>query len=227
VSRKVHSDGEQRPPAAALRAIDAWLDANGLRRVTLVEALASSQVHISRLFAGGGYLSATQRRALEKLTGGAITTAMLEGKAEPPTRMEAKRRAPVAPRIAAPPPEVVAPAVPAAPVAKPQTTEEAERLVDELATKAMPAAFKLVVQQMVQAKSESEKRRCAEILIEQFRGKAKQYERREKSEPPATDAELIEVFQRIELNLGVTNARSLPHVPGGAAGDGYGGEGLA
>ncbi len=228
MSRKVHSDGEQRPPAAALRAIGAWLDANGLRRVALVEALGSSQVHISRLFAGGGYLSATQRRALEKFTGGAITVAMLEGKTEPPVRVDTQRRAPVGPRIVAPPVEVVvAPAAPAAPVAKPQTTEEAERLVDELATKAMPAAFKLVVQQMVQAKSESEKRRCAEILIEQFRGKAKQYERRERSEPPATDAELIEVFQRIELNLGVTNARPVAHVPGGAAGDGYGGEGLA
>ena len=224
MSRKVHSDGEQRPSAAALRAIDAWLDANGLRRVALVEVLGSSQVHLSRLFAGGGYLSATQRRALEKFTGGAITVAVLEGKAEPPTRVEPKRRAPVEQRIAAPPPEVLAPAAPAA---KPQTTEDAERLVDELAMKAMPAAFKLVVQQMVQAKSESEKRRCAEILIEQFRGKAKQYERRERSEPPATDTELIEVFQRIELNLGVTNARPIPHVTGGAAGDEYGGNGLA
>jgi len=227
VSRKVHSDNEQRPPAAALRAIDAWLDANGLRRVALVEALGSSQVHLSRLFAGGGYLSATQRRGLEKFTGGAITVAVLEGKAEPPTRIEAKRRPVVEPRIAAPPPEVLPPAAPPAPAAKPQTTEDAERLVDELAMKAMPAAFKLVVQQMVQAKSESEKRRCAEILIEQFRGKAKQYERRERTEPPATDTELIEVFKRIELNLGVTNARPVPHVPGGAAGDDYGGDGLA
>ena len=127
MSRKVHSDGELRPPAAALRAIDAWLDVNGLRRVALVEVLGSSQVHLSRLFAGGGYLSATQRRALEKFTGGAITVAVLEGKAGAPTRMEPKRRAPAEPRIAVPSPEVVAPAAPAAPAAKPQPTEDAER----------------------------------------------------------------------------------------------------
>jgi hypothetical protein len=175
-------------------------------------------VQIHRVFAGTGYLSATQRRAIEEFTARAITAAMLEGKAAPPSRAETKRRQPV---------EVIAgaPAVVAGP--KPQTTEEAKRVVDELAAKAMPAAFKLVVQQMVQAKSESERRRCAEILIEQFRGKAKQYERREKSEPPATDPELIEVFQRIEQNLGGTNARPFPPVAGGAPRDEFGGEGLA
>jgi hypothetical protein len=230
VSRKAHNDGEQRPPAGALQALGAWLDANGLRRVALVEVLGSSQVHVSRLFAGGGFLSATQRRALEKFTGGAVTVAALEGKVEAPTRVGKKRSAPSEPRAvpqpqAPPATEVIAPV--AAPPPKPQTTEEAERLVDELATKAMPAAFKLVVQQMVQAKSESERRRCAEILIEHLRGKAKQYERRERMDAPATDTELIEVFQRIALNLGVTNARPVPHVAGGAVGDGYGGEGLA
>lgn len=226
MSRAPHKDHELRPPAGALHALNAWLDANGLRRVALVEALASSQVHVSRLFAGGGYLSATQRRALEKFTGGAVTVALLEGKAEPPTKMAPKRRAPVEPRVVVALPDEVEPAAPA-PAAKPQTTEDAERLVDELAMKAMPAAFKLVVQQMVQAKSESERRRCAEILIEQFRGKAKQYERREKTEPPATDAELIEVFQRIELNLGGADARPVSNVPGGAPGRAPGREGPA
>jgi hypothetical protein len=213
-----HKDGEFRPPGAVLQALTAWLEANALRRSALGPVLQTHQVQLHRVFVGTGYLSATQRRAIEDFTAGAITAAMLEGKATPPSRVEAKRRQPV---------EVVAaaPAVGAGP--RPQTTEEAERVVDELAAKAMPAAFKLVVQQMVQAKSESERRRCAEILIEQFRGKAKQYERREKSEAPATDPELIEVFQRIEQNLGGTNARPVPLVAGGAPRDEFGGEGLA
>jgi hypothetical protein len=213
-----HTNGELKPAAAALRALTTWLEANGLRRAALAPVLKTHQVQLHRVFAGTGYLSATQRRAIEEFTAGAVTAAMLEGKAAPPARIEPKPRQ-------APEAVVAAPAVAVAPVgAKPQTTEEAERVVDELAARAMPAAFKLVVQQMVQAKSESERRRCAEILIEQFRGKAKQYERRDKSEPPATDTELIEVFQRIEANLGGSNAtRPVPPVPGGAPGDAAGG----
>ena len=99
MSRKAHNDAELRPPANALSALGAWLDANGLRRVALVEVLSSSQVHVSRLFAEGGYLSATQRRALEKFTGGTITVAALEGKAAPPAKVESKRRAPIEPRL--------------------------------------------------------------------------------------------------------------------------------
>ena len=217
-----HRDGEMRPPASVLLALTAWLEANGRRRSALVPVLQTNQVQLHRVFGGTGYLSATQRRAVEEYTAGAITAAMLEGRAAPLARVEPPRRPATEPVS---PPAAVAPA--AAAGSKSQTTEEAERLVDELAARAMPAAFKLVVQQMVQAKSESEKRRCAEILIEQFRGKAKQYERREKSEPPATDAELIEVFQRIEQNLGGTNARPIPHVAGGAPRDEFGGEGLA
>ena len=213
-----HRDGEVRPPASVLLALTAWLEANGRRRSALVPVLQTNQVQLHRVFGGTGYLSATQRRAVEEYTAGAITAAMLEGRAAPLARVEPPRRPTVEP---------VSPPVAVAAGAKPQTTEDAERLVDELAARAMPAAFKLVVQQMVQAKSESEKRRCAEILIEQFRGKAKQYERREKSEPPATDADLIEVFQRIEQNLGGTNARPIPHVAGGAPRDEFGGEGLA
>ncbi len=224
MSKKLHRDGELRPPPAALQALDAWLDGNGLRRSALAPVLDTHQVQIHRVFAGSGYLSATQRRAVETFTNGAISAAALEGKAAPPTKLEPKRRV-----VAEPPPSPVSPiaATPPAPAAKPQTTEEAERVVDELAAKAMPAAFKLVVQQMVQAKSESERRRCAEILIEHLRGKAKQYERRERMEPPATDEELIVVFKRIESNLGGANARPLAHVAGGAAGDDFGGEGLA
>jgi len=223
MTKVIHTNGESKPAPAALRALTTWLEASGLRRAALAPVLKTHQVQLHRVFAGTGYLSATQRRAIEEFTGGAVTAAMLEGKAPPPARIDPKPR-----QVSEA--AVVASAVAAAPApagGRSQTTEEAERVVDELAARAMPAAFKLVVQQMVQAKSESERRRCAEILIEQFRGKAKQYERRERSEPPSTDAELIEVFQRIELNLGVTNARPIPHVPGGAAGDGYGGEGLA
>jgi len=212
-----HTHGELKPAVAALQALTTWLAASGLRRSALAPVLKTHQVQLHRVFGGTGYLSAAQRRAIEEFTGGAITAAMLEGQGAPPAHVEPRQR-----RI---PETVAAPAVPAG--AKPQTTEEAERVVDELAARAMPAAFKLVVQQMVQAKSESERRRCAEILIEQFRGKAKQYERRERSEPPATDTELIEVFQRIEQNLGGTNARPVPLVAGGAPRDEFGGEGLA
>lgn len=211
MSRKVHADAEKKPPAQALRALQEWLDANGMRRSALVEPLGVRQAQILRLFAGEAYVSATQRRALESFTGGAITAAMLEGKAKPPARI-APKPLPVSPILGIPGSPHTAPmddsAAPvgsmtgAPSVPRPQSPEEAERAVDELATRAMPAAFKLIVQQMVQAKSESERRRCAEILIEHLRGKAKQYEKREQLEPPATDDELLAVLKRIEKNLG-------------------------
>ena len=220
MSKKLHEDDELRPPPGALQALDAWLDANGLRRSALAPVLMTHQVQIHRIFAGTGYLSATQRRAVEKFTQGAITLASLEGKVlPPPSKAQASRRAPVE-----------APAESAEPTSapRPRTTEEAERIVDDLTARAMPAAFKVILEQMVKGKSESERRRCAEILIEHLRGKAKQYERREKLEPPATDDELISVFDRIKNNLGGGNGdRPVPHVPGGASGDDFGGEGLA
>jgi predicted xylose isomerase-like sugar epimerase len=52
VSRKVHTDAEKKPPAQALRALQEWLDANGLRRSGLVEPLGVRQAQILRLFAG-------------------------------------------------------------------------------------------------------------------------------------------------------------------------------
>jgi hypothetical protein len=210
LSRKVHTDAEKKPPAQTLRALQEWLDANGMRRSALVEPLGVRQAQILRLFAAEAYLSATQRRALEAFTSGAITAAMLEGKAKPPARIAPKPLPgspipgiPGSPH-AVPMDDSAAPvsSIPGAAVPRPQSPEDAERAVDELAARAMPAAFKLIVQQMVQAKSESERRRCAEILIEHLRGKAKQYEKREQLEPPATDDELLAVLKRIEKNLG-------------------------
>ncbi len=226
MTKKAHRDGEQKPVAGALRALEAWLDASGLRRVALVEPLEASQMQISRVFAGTGYLSATQRRALEEFTGGAISAAMLDGSAKVPAKVLPKR-----PAAAAPPLEVPVAPTNAPGGGRPQSPEEAERALDELATRAMPAAFKLIVQQMVQAKSEAERRRCAEILIEHLRGKAKQYEKREQMEPPATDEELLAVLTRIEKNLGGRSGCSGEgtgpgaDVAGGAPGDGDRAEG--
>jgi hypothetical protein len=235
VSRKVHTDAEKKPPSETLRALQEWLDANGMRRSALVEPLGVRQAQILRLFAGEAYLSATQRRALEEFTGRVITAAMLEGKAKPPAKIAPKPlpSSPI-PGIpgsphAAPMDDSAAPVgsmtgAPGSP--RPQSPEEAERAVDELATRAMPAAFKLIVQQMIQGKSESERRRCAEVLIEHLRGKAKQYEKREQMEPPATDEELLAALKRIEKNLGgrrgggSNGTESGPDVDGREAGHG-------
>jgi DNA-binding transcriptional regulator YdaS (Cro superfamily) len=198
MTRRAHVDDEMKPPANVLAALGQWLDANGLRRVALVEPLGSQQSRVTRLFAGETYLSATERRAIESFTAGAITAAMLEGKAPPPAKVATKRRAAV--EIS---PEPEAPAEPAAvaPTVRPQTTEEAERIVDNLTARAMPAAFKVILEQMVKGKSESERRRCAEILIEHLRGKAKQYEKREQLVQPVSDEALLRKLREIEANL--------------------------
>jgi hypothetical protein len=216
--RTKHLDGEKIPPADAVRALGQWLDANGHRQAEL-EALGLLQTQVSRLFRGSAYLSATHRRALEAFTGGVITARALEGAERPPKHIPSKAGPLLAHlRLAAPMP---APAPesseePAEPEPEPppdpqvqadrkrgvpQSPEEAERMVDDLALRAMPAAFRLIVQQMVQAKSEAERRRCAEILIDHLRGKAKQYEKRDAVEPPATDDELLLTLGRIEKNL--------------------------
>jgi len=79
MTKKKHVEGEQKPAAASLQALRVWLDANGLRRVALAAPLGANQMQLSRVLAGSGYLTATQRRAIEKFTKGAITVAMLEG----------------------------------------------------------------------------------------------------------------------------------------------------
>jgi hypothetical protein len=194
VTKRAHLDGEQKLTPDAIRALQAWLDAKGLRRVALAEPLRANQMQLSRVFAGTGYLSATQRRALEQFTQGALTVAMLEGTAKPPARVEPKREPISLPTARVPPTEEAS-------APRPKTTDEAERLVDDLAAKAMPAAFKVILQQMVQAKSESERRRCAEILIEHLRGKAKQYEKREALIQPVSDEALLRKLTEIEANL--------------------------
>jgi hypothetical protein len=202
MSRRRHLDGEMKPPAGVLAALERWLDANGLRRVALVEPLGMAQAQVSRMFAGSAYLSATQRRAIEKLTEGAITIAALEGKAPAPSKTDAKRpvrvELPHVPAIAHPPRPQTAEDGGAPKV---QSAEEAERIVDNLAARAMPAAFKVILEQMVKGKSESERRRCAEILIEHLRGKAKQFEKRESLIQPVEDAALVRKLSEIEANL--------------------------
>jgi DNA-binding transcriptional regulator YdaS (Cro superfamily) len=187
MTRKAHRDNELKPPADALVALDQWLNDNGLRRVALAQPMGTPQAQVSRMFAGSAYLSAAHRQAIEKLTEGAITAAMLEGKVPPPTKAGARRSAPVA--------------VPPEPVASRQTPDDAERIVDSLAAKAMPAAFKVIIEQMVKGKTESERRRCAEILIEHLRGKAKQYEKREQLVQPVSDEALLRKLREIEANL--------------------------
>lgn len=204
-----------------MRALGQWLDANGHRQAEL-EALGLLQTQVSRLFRGTAYLSATHRRALEAFTGGVITAKALEGAERPPKHIPSKAGPLLAHlRLAAPPEPSAEPARASSPAVAedpaeppddsptpgpsmrgaPQSPDEAERMVDDLALRAMPAAFRLIVQQMVQAKSESERRRCAEILIDHLRGKAKQYEKRDAVEPPATDDELLMTLGRIEKNL--------------------------
>ena len=195
MSRRPHSDGEVKAPANVLAALEQWLDANGLRRVALVKVLGTQQVQVSRIFAGTAYLSATQRRAIEAFTRGVITTAMLEGKAPPPTTVAPKPHAPV--ELPAEP-EVTVVAKGSAPQ---QTAEDAERIVDGLAARAMPAAFRLIIEQMVKGRTESERRRCAEILIEHLRGKARQYEKREQLIQPVSDEALLLKLRQIEANL--------------------------
>ncbi|MGC4114493.1 MAG: hypothetical protein QM765_07755 [Myxococcales bacterium] len=204
MSRKAHRDNEMRPPASALAALAAWLDDHGLRRVALVEALAIRQAQVSRVFAGEGYLSATQRREIEKFTEGAITAAMLEGRAQPPSKIEPGRRLPVEAKAQVAASPRAGPATPPDKVVEPPRhdgPDDAERIVDNLAAKAMPAAFKVILEQMVKGKSESERRRCAEILIEHLRGKAKQYEKREQLVQPVSNEVLLRKLHEIESNL--------------------------
>jgi hypothetical protein len=191
MSKKANVDGKRRPASSALRTLDAWLDSNGFRRVALVVPLGTNQMQVSRIFAGTAYLTASQRQAIERFTDGAITAAMLEGNVAPPAQVEPPR--PMTAEVREP---AVAPAAP-----RPQTAEDAERIVDDLAAKAMPAAFKIILEQMVRGKSESERRRCAEILIEHLRGKAKQYEKREQLVQPVSDEALLRRLREIEANL--------------------------
>lgn len=95
MSRTAHRDNELKPPTKVVAALGRWLSANGLKRVALVEPLGTRQSRVTRLFAGEAYLSATQRRAIDEFTGGAITVAMLEGKAPPPAKVKAKRSTPL------------------------------------------------------------------------------------------------------------------------------------
>jgi len=95
MSRTVHRDNELKPPAKVLVALKRWLNAKRLRQVVLVRPLRAHQSRVTRLLAGEAYLSATQRRAVEEFTGGAITVAMLEGKAPPPPKVEQRRLSPV------------------------------------------------------------------------------------------------------------------------------------
>lgn len=76
--RTVHRDHEQKPPAKALFALKRWLVADGRRPGSLAPILRTSHSQVTRLLAGTAYLSATQRRAVETFTNGAITAAMLE-----------------------------------------------------------------------------------------------------------------------------------------------------
>ena len=198
MSRHPHLDDELKPPANVLAALAQWLDVNGLRRVALVKPLGTQQVQVSRMFAGTSYLSAVQRRAIETFTRGVITAAMLEGKVQPPEKVEARRPAPVEVQ---PLPSVEAESAAPVTVRTQQTTDDPERIVDSLAAKAMPAAFKVIIEQMVKGKTESERRRCAEILIEHLRGKAKQFEKKEALVQPVSDEALLRRLCEIEANL--------------------------
>jgi hypothetical protein len=91
MSRTPHRDNETKPPTKVLVALKAWLKANGLTKAALARFMSISQTQTSRVLVGGAYLSATQRRAIEEFTGGAITAAMLEGKAPPPPKAERRR----------------------------------------------------------------------------------------------------------------------------------------
>ena len=195
MSRRPHVDAEVKPPANVLATLSQWLDVSGLRPVALVKPLGTHQVYVSRMLAGTAYLSATQRRAIEGFTQGVITAEMLEGKTPPPTTVAPKRAAPVEV-----PAEPEGPPAPAAPTPR-HSVEEAERIVDDLAARATPAAFKIILELALKGKSESERRRCSEILIEHLRGKAKQYEKREQLLQPVSDEALLRKLREIEANF--------------------------
>ena len=204
-----------KPPAKVLAALQQWLDENGMRRVALVKPLGAQQSRVTRLFAGEAYLSATERGAIETLTRGTITAAMLEGKAPPPSKIEAKPPAPVERPAEVPgqpsPPLPTAEEGGSAAGSRQPSADEVERIVDALATRAMPAAFKVILEQMLRGKSESEKRRCAEILIEHLRGKAKQYEKREALVQPVSDEALLRKLREIRANLTGTQLDEAGH----------------
>jgi len=97
--------------------------------------------------------------------------------------------------------------------------DDVERVIESLGAKAVPAALRLVVQQMVSARSESERRRCAEIVLEHMRGKAKQYERKEKQEAHVADDALVAKLQLIEARLRETTVAELRRLEDGSPDD--------
>ena len=192
MSKKPHKDDEKRPNAAAMIALDKWMLVRNITRKTLAPIWDVSAAQVGLVFAGRGYLSRTQRRATEKFSEGTVTEKMLLGVQVPPSR------------ILPPDPidedgddepadETFGGAVGEA--------EDVETFLGQLATEAMPDALRLIARQMRSAKSDSERRRCAEILIEQFRGKPRQVEEK-KSEPDhVLEEDLLDRLLLVETRL--------------------------
>jgi len=210
VGRRTHKDQELKPPAAALVALQRWLDSRGAYRAELVEALGVPKSFVSRLFAGEAYLGAKQRKALEKLTAGVVTAAILAGEQKVPKPLRSPR-AQQRPITSA---EVDEPA--AAPVHS-APTDVAPNDVAAIMAKLAPGVVPQLVRDAMVAcgyvkdpktgefapvKSEALRQRTREWLMEHLHGKARQRDRDEREAPPERDEDLI-----IELNNLITGAR--------------------
>jgi hypothetical protein len=206
MSREPHKDREIKPPLAARDALLAWLDAKGLHRAVLCEPLVTHQTQVARVLQGIGYLSATQRRAVEQFTSGAITAKMLEGKARVPPAP--KQVPPPRPSAAEGPTRTATPAPPDR-----NTPEDIQDVLAKLA----PTGKAMLVSalrdagilpgpdgQMHPAKSEALRQRCREWAFAEIAGKPLARERVEEKAEPVAVGELLAKLATIEHRL--TNA---------------------
>lgn len=191
MTKRVHIDREMKPAPAALAALDEWLRENGLYRSSLCAPLGTHQVQITRVFAGTGHLSATQRRALETFTEGYITVGMLEGKKKPP------KPRPIAPVAAQPDASKTAAPDPL----NAEGIESVEEFIEKAGGKIGVAAMKKLTSLMLQGKSESAQSNATLKLIDLIHGKPTQHEKKDELEAPVEDVALLAMLRSIEARL--------------------------
>ncbi len=193
MSRTLHTDREMKLPKDVRDALKDWLKDNGWDRAALCDPLATHQTQVARIFSGVGYISATQRRALEKFTGGVFTVRMLEGKEKPP-------KVAVAPAPEPPPP----------PSADVQAPEDIAAVLVKLAPTAKAALVSALRDagilpwpdgQFRPAKSEALRQRCREWVFAEIAGKPTAREKSEERAEPVLEAELQAKLEAIEARL--------------------------
>ena len=211
-----------------------WLDDNGRRHIELAEALDIDKARLSRFLAGKAALATVEHyRKVEAFTSGAIRADELAAEA-PPTGARRPRaaRQPASghphPRI---PESAPAPARPAPGSAVPagdpllafaanaraalsklvgihiETGLSEDELLERLRGPLLPVLILASLKLALQARGEGARQRAIDSLADRLYGRATQRIVDATPRPPATDAEVIAIFERM---VGVTPAAQLP-----------------